>query len=57
MKNKEIRDALKKKGMYFWQLADLMGVSEPTVMRWMRHELPPDEKKRILGLIRKGEIE
>lgn len=52
-KNIAIRNSLKKHGLYAYSLADLLGVSEATITRMMRHELPKDEQKRIIGLIEK----
>ncbi len=51
MKNKEIRNAMKQKGITQWQLGEMLGVSENTVNRKLRKELPPDEKKKILDII------
>lgn len=56
MRNKVIRETLKENKMYLWQLADLLGVSEPTMVRRLRHELPEEEQKRIVELI-KSEVE
>lgn len=52
MSNKEIRTAMKEKNMAQWQLGELLGVSENTVNRWLRKELPEDEKKKILKIIK-----
>lgn len=52
MRNKEIRDAMKEKGITQWQLGELLGVSENTVNRKLRKELPDEEKQRILKIIR-----
>ena len=52
MNNKEIRVALQQSHMTQWQLGDLLGVSENTVNRKLRKELPEAEKKRILQLIK-----
>ena len=35
-----------------WELAKLMGVSEMTVIRRLREELPEEEQERIIKLIR-----
>ena len=53
MKNKEIREAMKKKELKQWQLAELLGISEQTMYRRLRKELPPDEKLKILDIIEK----
>lgn len=50
-KNLAVRTALKNKSLYLYNLADLLGVSEPTVTRLMRRELPEEEQKRIVCLI------
>lgn len=53
MANKEIRDAMKQKCMAQWQLGELLGVSENTVNRKLRKELPDEEKQKILDIIAK----
>jgi hypothetical protein len=53
MKNQEIRLAARGAGVPLWQLAEALGVSEPTMTRKLRHELPDDEKARILAIIHK----
>lgn len=55
--NKEIREAMRKKHMVVWQFADLMGVSEQTAYRWLRHELPETKKKKILEKIEAVQLE
>lgn len=49
--NMEIRIALMKKNLPLYMLADILGKSEPTITRMMRHELPDEDQKRILALI------
>ncbi len=51
--NQKIREAMKDSGMYYWQLADLMRISNWTLSVKLRHELPEEEQKRILSLIEK----
>ena len=53
--NDRIRKALKEKGLYFWNLADILGVSEPTITRWMRHEMPEDKQDQIIDAINRYE--
>ena len=55
MKNQEIRKALRKKGLYLWNLADVLGVSEATMTRKLRKELSKEEKVRILKIIEEME--
>lgn len=52
-KNIAIREALKRNGLFLWNLEDLLGVSCMTITRMMRHELSQDEQKRIIKLIEK----
>ena len=52
-KNISIRTALKENGLYVYDLVDILGVSETTVTRMMRHELSQDDKNRIITLIEK----
>lgn len=51
--NSTIKAEMKLHNMTYWQLADLLGVAESTLYRWFRHELPEEEKQRILAVIRK----
>lgn len=50
--NTEIRAALLKTGIRQWALAEKMGVSEFTLCRWLRHELPAEKKRAALEAIR-----
>lgn len=51
MRNKEIRNAMKQKEITQWKLGELLGVSENTVNRKLRKELPEEEKQKILEVI------
>ena len=51
MFNQVIREAAKKNGVRLWQIADKLGISEPTMTRKMRHELNEEETERILSII------
>lgn len=52
MKNMLIRAALKKANMKQWELADILNVSEFTLSRKLRKELPEDDQQRIVSVIR-----
>lgn len=56
MNNKEIRMALQKKGMYQYELAAALGISEPTFVRWMRREMSEEKKKKIIDIINNTDI-
>lgn len=51
MRNAEIREEMKIKKIPQWKLGELLGVSENTVNRWLRTELPADKKKQMLQVI------
>ena len=55
--NERVRAELKKNGMYQWQLAKRLGMSEPTFTRMMREELPDEEQDRLVSIIRGGDSE
>lgn len=52
MNNQKIRDELKESGVKYWELARLLGVSDATLCRRLRDELPAEEQDRIVKLIR-----
>ena len=49
--NARIREALKSSGLHQWELADLLGVAEGTLIRKLRRDLPEDDQQRIIDLI------
>lgn len=50
-RNNDIRSAAKIAGVYLWEIADKLGVSEPTFIRSLRKELPDARKARVLAAI------
>lgn len=52
--NLKIRKALGESMMKQWELADLLGISENTLTRRLRKELPEEEQQRIISIIKKG---
>lgn len=52
MANIEIREAAKLGGVKLWQIADGLGMNDSMFSRKLRHELPADEKARVLEIIR-----
>ncbi len=55
--NQDIREAISAKKIRVWQLADLLGISENTLIRKLRYELSDEEKKRVFEVIQKAEVE
>ena len=49
--NQKIRDRAKVAGVRHWEIAEHMGISEPTIMRWLRVPLSPEREKAILESI------
>lgn len=54
MKNNEvIKTKIKKAGLYQWQVAEEVGISEPQFIRWLRMELPVEKEQMIYKAIEK----
>lgn len=53
--NQEIRDFLNSKGLYIWQLAELVGVHETTMTKWLRMPLNVEQKQRVAEAIKELE--
>lgn len=56
-KNQDIRDAATAAGVRLWRIADALGITDGTLSRRLRHELPQSEKERILEVIQAFEKE
>lgn len=49
--NEPVRTAARVAGVPLWAVANRIGVSEPTLLRWLRIPLPEDKEKDIMGAI------
>ena len=49
--NKIVRDELKEREVCHWELAHELGVSEQTLVRWLRFELSEDKQLDMLERI------
>lgn len=49
--NTDIRTTAKEKGVRIWEVAEIMKISDPTMTRKLRKELPDTEKQRIFTII------
>lgn len=49
--NTDIKAAAKQAGIYLYNVADRLGVSENTLTRRLRRELPEEEKTKIKSII------
>ena len=50
-RNLEIRSAAKSAGVFLYEIAEKLGVSEPTFNRYLRKELPDGMKAKVLAAI------
>ena len=51
--NTDIRTTAKEKGVRLWEVAEHLRISDPTMTRKLRRELPEKEKKYFLNIIDK----
>ncbi len=51
--NQEIRSECHKHNIKLWELAAWIGISEATMTRKLRRELPSEQRDHILCMIRK----
>lgn len=49
--NTEIRAAAKSAGVFLYEIAEKLDVSEPTFIRWLRKELDEPTKRKALAAI------
>ena len=43
--NMDIRNLAKDNGVYLWEIAKYIGVTEQTIIRWLRREPMPEDKQ------------
>lgn len=51
MCNKDFRTYAKEKGVCLWQVAQALGISEPTMTRRMRRELSQQDKRAMRDMV------
>lgn len=56
-KNIDIRTAAKESGVYLWEIAENLGVSEPTLNRYLRKEMPDSQKAKFRAAIETIKLE
>lgn len=49
--NQTVRRAARSAGVPLWRVAAAIGVSEPTLTRWLRVPLPEGKEQRIMAAI------
>ncbi len=55
--NEKIRKAARVAGVSLWRIAEKIGISEPTLTRWLRKPLHEEKENAILLAIRELEQE
>lgn len=50
-RNLDVRDAAKGAGVFLWEIAEKLGVSEPTFIRCLRKELSDARKAKVFATI------
>lgn len=56
-KNTDIRKAAKESGVFLWEIADKLGVSEPTVNWYLRKEMSDSQKAKFFAAIEQVKLE
>lgn len=49
--NLDLKRKVKEEGLFMWQIADEMGISEPTLVRWMRYPLSIEKRTSVINAI------
>lgn len=50
-KNADLRQAARAAGVYFWQIAQLWGMSEAYMTRLMRQDLTEEKRQQFLSAV------
>ncbi len=51
MKNQEIRELAKSKGIKLWQIADKLQLNDGNFSRLLRYDLPVEKSEKIIEII------
>ena len=53
MRNKDIRELIKKKRVFYYEVAEVLGVTATTFSKWLQRELPEEKKNLIRAAVEK----
>ena len=53
LENGRVRAAAKSGGIPLWRIADELGISEPTMTRWLRVPLSTEKEEQMLAVIKR----
>lgn len=51
MPNEELKSLLHSEKIFYWEIADVLGVHENTVLRKLRKELPDSERAQFMQAV------
>lgn len=51
MFNQDIRQEIKDAGLFYYQIAEQLGINDGNFSRLLRRELPDEKKEQIRGII------
>ena len=54
--NQEVRKEMRVQDITLWQVAATLGVHEVTLSRWLRVQLTPEKRERVLAAIEAAAI-
>lgn len=49
--NNDVKAKMRTYEISQWMIADVIGVSENTINRWLRHQLPPQKRELLMNAI------
>ncbi len=53
--NSDLKEIIKDKKIYLWEVADEMGVAESTLLRWIRYPLEEEKREAFLEAVKRIE--
>lgn len=51
LNNMEVRTAIEKRRLKYWEVAEAMNINPATLSRWLHTELKPEKKKAVMNAI------
>ena len=53
LRNQDLRAAIEGAGLRYWWVAEELGIAHGTLSNWLRRELLPEDRQRILAAIQR----
>lgn len=51
MSNQDIKQLIKSKRIFIYEIADVIGITEFSLHRWFRHDLTDEQRQKVLDAI------